>query len=79
MVTLLKNLRPFQNYNFKIQWEFIFFDFFKILTETLRKKSFEYKYGHSYFKRKIRKYAYLRIFRLTTSRTPNFIRKADLK
>ena len=27
MVNLLKNLRPFRNYIFKIQWEIIFFTF----------------------------------------------------
>ena len=37
MVNLLKNLRPFRNYNFKIQWE-IHFRFFWILAETLQKK-----------------------------------------
>ena len=53
----------------------------------------EWKYGHSHFnsafginfglrevaKRKVRKYAYLRIFRRTTSQSPKLIPKADLK
>ena len=49
MVNLLKNLRPFRNYNFKIQWEIHFLTFF-IYWPKLFKKKLEWKYGHSYFK-----------------------------
>ena len=92
MVNLLKILMPFKNYNFKIQWEIHFFTFLNIDRDSLKKK-LEYKYGHSYFKsafgisfglrevvkRKIRKYMYLRIFRLAPSQSPKLIPKADLK
>ena len=92
MVNLLKNLRPFQNYNFKIQWEIHFFTFLNIGRNSSKKK-LEQEYGHSHFKsafginfrlrevvkRKIRKYAYLCIFHLTTSRSPKLIPKTDLK
>ena len=37
MGILLKNLRPFQNYNIKIQWEIIFFDFFQYWPKLLKK------------------------------------------
>ena len=36
MVNLLKNLRPFQNYNFKIQWEIHFFTFLIIDQNALK-------------------------------------------
>ena len=43
--TLLKNLRPFQNYNFKIQWEIHFFTFLIIDQNALKKKfSFVIRY-----------------------------------
>ena len=65
---------------------------FKMFDKTLQ-NFFEYKYGVFHFKsafgitflhgevvkRKIRKYAYLRIFRLTTSQSQKLIPKADLK
>ena len=70
-----------------------FFDFFKILTETLKKKNLEEKYGHFHFKSalkinfrlrevvklKIHVLAYTCIFSLTTSRSWKLIFKADLK
>ena len=69
-----------------------FFDFLNIGQGSL-KKNLEKNYGHSYFKsafginfglwevvkRKIRKYAYLHIFRLATSQSPKLIPKTDLK
>ena len=68
-----------------------FFDFFKYWLKLFKKN--EYKYGHSLFKsafginfwprevlkRKIHKYAYLRIFNLTTSRSQKLSPIADLK
>ena len=92
MVNLSKNLRPFQNYILKYNGKSIFL-LFQILTETLPKKNLEQKYGHSHFKSafkinfqfrevvklEIHKYAYLRIFSLTTSRSRKLILKAELK
>ena len=91
MVNLLKNLGHFEIPILKYNGKSIF-SLFKILTKTLQKK-FECKYGRSHFKsafginfgllevvkRKIRKYMYLHIFRLTTSQSRKLIPKADLK
>ena len=38
MVNLLKNLRPFQNYIFKIQWEIHFLTFLNIVRNSSKKK-----------------------------------------
>ena len=70
MVNLLRNLRPFKNYNFKIQWEIHFLIFFYILAESPQKKirieiwTFSFKIFRINFglqevvKREICKYAY---------------------
>ena len=74
MVNILKNLRPFLNYNFKVQWE-IHFLLFKYCRNS-SKIYFEQIYGYSHFKSALRinfglreevklkthKYAYFRIF-----------------
>ena len=92
IVNLFKNLRPFQNYIFKIQWEIHFLTFFKYWPKLFKKK-FQLKYGHSHFKSafginfglrevvklKIHVYAYTCIFSLTASRCPKLIAKAELK
>ena len=87
-----KKTRPCEITFFKIQRDSknLLFSF---LIETLQEQKLEYKYGPSHFKsvfginfrlrevvkQKIRKYAYLRIFRLTNSRSRKSIPKADLK
>ena len=38
LVNLLKNLRPFQNYNFKIQWKIHFFTFLNVVRNSSQKK-----------------------------------------
>ena len=77
----------------KIQWEIHFLIFFLNIDQDSLKFFLKYKYGvfhvksasginfllHEVVKRKIRKYAHLRIFRLTTSRSQKLIPKADLK
>ena len=92
MVNLFKNLRPFQNYILKIKWEIHFFTFSNT-DQNAPKKNLLQKYGHSHFKSafklnfrlrevvklEIHKYAYLRIFSSTTSRSRKLILKADFK
>ena len=70
-----------------------FFDFLKLWTETFQQKKFRIEIWKFSFqicfrinfglwevvKRKIHKYAYLRIFCLTTSQSPKLILKADFK
>ena len=93
IVNLFKNVRPFQNYIFKIQWEIHFFTFFLNISQNSLKKNLELKYGHSHFKSafginfglrevvklKIHVYAYMCIFSLTASQSPKLIPKADVK
>ena len=49
MVNLFKNLRPIQNYIFKIQFE-IYFLAFSNTDGNAPKFFLEYKFGHSHFK-----------------------------
>ena len=71
IVNLLKNIRPFQNYIFKIQWKIHFLNFKKIGQNSLKKKfrieiwtfSFQICFGINYglweaVKLKIHVYAY---------------------
>ena len=41
MVNIIKNLRPFKNYNFKIQWEIHFLTFFNIDPNSSKKNRIE--------------------------------------
>jgi hypothetical protein len=83
MVNLLKNLRPFQNYILKIQWE-IHFLTFSNTDQNAPKKKFRieiwtFSFQVKVVKLKISKYVYLCIFSLTTSQSWKLIPKADLK